>query len=33
MLDTHMKLGVTEPDLLENFFSQKNWENVPKAVF
>ena len=33
MLDTHMKLGVTEPDFLENFFSQKIGKMCQKRFF
>ena len=31
MLDTHMKLCVTEPDFLEKVFCPQNWENGPKT--
>ena len=30
MLETHMKLCVTEADFLKKHFCQKNGENVPK---
>ena len=33
ILETHMKLCVTEPDFLENFFCPKNWENGPKMEY
>ena len=30
VLETHMKLCVTEPDFLEKIFWPQNWENGPK---
>ena len=30
VVETHMKLCVTEPDFTGNFFCPKNWENGPK---
>ena len=30
VLETHMKLCVTEPDLPENFLGPQNWKNEPK---
>ena len=33
VLETHMKLCVTEPDFPGKFFCPKNWENGPKVGF
>ena len=30
VLETHMKLCVTEPDLPENFLGPQNWKYEPK---
>ena len=30
VLETRMKLWLTEPDFMENFFCPKIWENGPK---
>ena len=30
VLETYMKLCMTEPDFPGNFFYPKNWENGPK---
>ena len=33
LLETHMKLCITEPDFRGNFFCPKNGENGPKTGF
>ena len=33
LLETYMKLGMTEPDFQGKIFCPQNWENGPKTGF